>query len=251
MWKLGASYTCNGRIVRVGDPNRIESVSDNHLPGGTNNDVKILKLSRMNLGILPVGVGSFFPNLEGYESFEGGLNQLTRENFIDLPNLRAADLFGNRYTEVGNIFVNNSKLFALSFVNSPLQHVSLRTFDNLKSLQSLHAFDAGCFNKYVDTRSGVLQLISEFIRNCPPSWRMMEEDMAESEKLNQQTDGQIAERTNPLVLTVQAHETRIYRLEKFIEILEDQNESIKTQNQLLQKQLQEFKNFVHQLVKNN
>jgi hypothetical protein len=100
--------------------------------------VKGLRINDNVIGFLPRNLGSFFPNLEGYQCMKAGTTELNREDFQDLPNLRMMHIPFNLYQDIGNIFENNPRLQALNFGETPLRSVSSRAFSTLTQLTSLH-----------------------------------------------------------------------------------------------------------------
>jgi hypothetical protein len=180
-WMIGEMYTCVGRVIKIGEPRIITEVSQNHQPGRNNSDVKGLRINAIVIGFLPRNLGSFFPNLEGYQFIGTGITEMTREDFQDLPNLRMIYTASNLYQEIGNIFENNPKLQILNFGMNPLKSVSSRAFSNLTKLTMLHIGETACISQWVNNRNAVLNLISNLFRSCPPSPQMNQVEMLESE----------------------------------------------------------------------
>lgn len=220
-WTRTKFYTCIGRIVKLGDPRIVTDVTQNHQAGRNNSDVTGLKISQQALGLLPHNIGAFFLNLQAYESDNSGLTKLSREDFQDMPNLILGSFRWNEYSEVDNIFSRNPKLQVLHFGHSPRRHVSARAFDHLTELDSLAFYQATCIDQTaVSDRNGVLNIISNLARSCPPSPRMNMEEMLESEEFEKALNQKIANQINPLTWTVNQHEKKIEELKEQLQSLQ-------------------------------
>jgi hypothetical protein len=216
-WFIPMAYSCVGRLLEIGDPRKIEAVTQNHLPGRNNSDVKALNFYRVPVKLLPTNLGQFFPNLEGYECHMGGLTELSIENFQDLPNLRSVWIPFNSFSEMPDVFRHNLKLEGINFNANAIRHVSAQAFSNLSNLRWLEFVDSGCINRKVENnRAEVVNLIAHLGSSCPPSSRMIQDELLASEKFQRIVDQQIAERMNPLTLKVSEHENRIELLEKLL-----------------------------------
>jgi hypothetical protein len=213
LWTYGPGYQCLGQLLQIGDPHRIEGITGTHLAGRTNDDVRILTINGQPIGSLPTNVGSIFPKLEGYECRGGRLTVLTKENFMDLPNLKQAELLDNELQEIDNIFENNKELLTVRFANNPIRHVESQAFDHLDKLTQLHMHYTCIHEWAINDRPAVLRIITQLISRCPPSQRMIENEFLKSDRLKTLIDEQVSERMNPMVWTLHDHERRIEELE--------------------------------------
>jgi hypothetical protein len=75
----------------------------------------------------------------------------------------------------------------------------------------------GCIVRKVENnRAEVVKLIAELGSRCPPSSRMIQDELLESEKFGRIVDQKTADRMNPLTLTVSKQLNRIELLEKLL-----------------------------------
>jgi hypothetical protein len=211
-------YGCDGKIIKIGDPHLIEGVSQTHLSGRKNSDVILLRMDGKPLGTLPNNVGSFFPNLEGYQCKSAGITELTKENFMDLPNLKQLEFYDNKIQEIGNIFGNNPKIYIIQFGKNPLKHISYQAFAHLSKLDVFHLESTPCMDDYINSdRQAVLEMLSTLKRTCPPSQQMLDD---ESGQLNKELEDQIAKRTNHLLLAIEKQGKVIEELKEQVQQLE-------------------------------
>lgn len=231
---LEETYFCLGTLVFEGDPRVITEVSQNHVEGRNDSHVTSVMINNQFVAQLPRNFGEFFPNLEGLAVIYSYLEEISREDLVNLPRLRQLDLFANNVRSLdSDLLRGNPFLEAFSVYYNPVRRVGLTTFDNLPHLTSLHFSETGCINERADeNRLDVENLIFHLAVNCPPTFQMIEKDFLAGAKFQRTIDLQIADRINPLAYQVylmdkilHEHEERIVELEREVQELSQATES--------------------------
>lgn len=140
-WKsVTELYSCTSKVVRTGRTSNVVGVSQNHLAGRSNQNVKGLLMYNQPIISIPKDINLHFENLEGIrielcpmlfltsadlEPFpkmrhlaivDGELRSINGNVFKHLPQLELLDLTNNRITNVGTgIFNFNPKLHIVDF----------------------------------------------------------------------------------------------------------------------------------------
>lgn len=135
-------------LIFVGDPQIVTDVTQNHLQGRNNNEVRGLWIQGQTMRLAPRHVATFFPNLEAIFFHSNGLEELSPEDFSGLRNLRE-----------------------LQINNNPLRYAENGAFRNLNHLSVLHFNRATCINAVSGGKTQVDNLIFRLLTSCPPSLR--------------------------------------------------------------------------------
>jgi hypothetical protein len=225
LWQLSGVYTCNARIVFVGDSEYITEVSSNHLPGYDNSKVLGFYVTNQNVGFLPRNISNFFPNIEGLGLYEMGITELKRQDLEPFPKLKAIDLNGNKIEEVSeNLFAGNPLVHSISFSRNPVRHVSPEVFNHLNDLYVLNFDVTTCISSYVESKSQVPGLILKLAANCPPTFDMtykrIKAKLLEEFKLDMKPDLSISKRINELTNLLNQTNERLEKIEARLTKLE-------------------------------
>lgn len=232
---LNDVYTCQATLIFEGDPRVITEITQNHLEGLNNSDVRNLFIHNQQVNIIPINIGAFFPNLEGLAVTYCGLEEVNRESLTNMPNLRQIDFFENRIREVNNnLFDETPLLEAFSVYYNPVRHVASTAFDNLPALTNLHFSLTFCINERADeSRDDVEKLMFQLNLRCPPTLRMIQDEILNGFEFQRKIDIQIANRINPLTYHVfeleriiEQNKARITQLERQVEDLTRDNTTI-------------------------
>lgn len=216
LWNLQNVYFCEAMIVGGGDPRMISAISGNHSPGLTNNEVRGFRVRNQQIPGLPRNLHQYFPNIEAYTVLHGMLSEISREDLKHFPNLRQIDFnFNNIQVLRRNLFEGNSQLEFISFDNNLIRHVAHHVFDNLK-LTILALRPNTCINESQVDREAVSMMIFRVFQQCPPTSRMIAEEILYEPELINIIDNRIEERTNEMKLrvsrveqTTNGHEKRL------------------------------------------
>lgn len=233
---MNDAYTCEARVIFEGDQRNVTEVSQNHLTGKNNSDVKNLMIRNQVLGLVPRNIGDFFPNLEALDIVNAEITEISRGDFAGLPQLRQLDFFRNNISHLGsNLFEGSPLMEAFSLYYNPVSRVGYDAFKGLDQLTSLHFSVTKCINERADEdRVSVEELIFMLAVNCPPTLAMIEADVINGFEFKRTIDLQIADRVNPLTYHVfelegilNSHEIRIAQIEQELIELKETTKQIK------------------------
>lgn len=131
---LGLQYQCKVGNISVESPEvSIDAVNGTHLPGKSNDDVKVIALYLSpNMIFLPKDLEKFFPNIEGIVVAFSGLSEITENDLKPFQYLKVLHLLNNR------IKVFDAKNFKF---NPDLKHIFIQN-DTLQSI-SANIIDPG------------------------------------------------------------------------------------------------------------
>ena len=237
LWMIQSIYACSARVIVVGDLRNVTEVSQNHVVGFSNEDVKGIVIEGQNLRFEPRNLETFFPNLEAFDIYRSQIQEILKGDIESLRNLRQLNLVGNNIQAINsNLFESNLKMTAISFSTNPIRNVDHKVFDHLEELSTLAFTETSCINlQYWNNRAGVLHLTFQIIVSCPPSFEMTQAKLLSGSEFQRTIDEKVAERTNPLTWNIfEMDQTLQSRHDARIENLEGQLLKV---NQLLEKAL--------------
>lgn len=222
---------CTAKVIFVGDSRVITAVSTNHLSGRSNSDVRGLLIENQVLGLVPVNISGFFPNLEAISLNNCDLEEIKREDINGFSNLQQLHLKPNKITEIGNnLFEGNPGMKFISFTSNPIKNVAYNVFDDLNELVILDISLAKCISSDNSNRNDVLSVIFRISVNCPPTFKMLlekiEENTVQGNDLKQQIDDQVSEKINPLTGLFDEMKEKLKRAELKVAHLEEENKSL-------------------------
>jgi hypothetical protein len=213
IWTQPNLYYCTAKVVVIGDSRNLTDVSQNHLPGKSNIDVKGFSLTGAKIGgRLPSNIANFFPNLESIH-VTTSIDEISREDIEKFINLKELHLYNNKIVNINNnLLAGNPKVQAISFNENPVRHVALNVFDHLLDLK--HMIIWGPCLQETTNRTAVKEIIFRVTVYCPPTSQMINEAMMNSIEFQRAIDEQVAVRVNPLQYQVYELEKRVSELEK-------------------------------------
>lgn len=218
-WRVSNVYTCTARVVFVGDSRVVTEVSNNHMSGKTNSDVKGITINHQNIGLVPNNLSYFFPNLESVMMENAGVTLVNRDSLRGLTKLRQLYLYWNNIPAINNdLFIDNPNVAYITFDNNRIRNIAPKVFDHLNQLSTLlFRHSDACISEISDNNlEHTVWIIFRMMIYCPPTFDMIEEKLLNGNKLqlkldavrtetNQQinelkvkTDELIVERINPL-----------------------------------------------------
>lgn len=110
---VGEVYTCEATVTYTQrDQSRnVVEVSQNHLTGMSNQDVKALLIQSQPIDFIPENIDSFFSNLEAVNFLSCPITSLTKDDLKQFPNLKLFRIpFCQLSTLSGDIFLHISEL---------------------------------------------------------------------------------------------------------------------------------------------
>ncbi|XP_037029923.1 uncharacterized protein LOC119069854 [Bradysia coprophila] len=220
---IGLVYTCEARVVPVGDQRYVFSISENsvHLEGYGNDDVEALEYNAP-IGFTPRNVSSFFPNLLLIKANGIQSDSLTREDLTGFAQLRSLRFSDNNLREIGNdLFIENPLLTLIFLDNNQIRHVANNVFDHLTLLRTLYMFNNDCTNEFVyNEPDKVPDVLFQILLECPPTFEMIEERIVNGDQLGLAVQSRIDSATATLHEKLEAVVEQLSLLEERIELLE-------------------------------
>jgi hypothetical protein len=210
-------------VISISNSQAVTEVSQNHLPGRSNNLVKGLYIVNQNMTLAPRNLSQFFPNLEAISYRTSGLQELKPGDFSGLDLLKSVAFHGNKLLRVeANLFDENPKIHSISFSADPMRHVAHGVFNNLEDLSALHFNSAGCINAEINAKADIDYFIYRLFVSCPPSFEMTEERILNGIEFKRKIDEQISERINPLTLSIYQMDQRLQEIDARVGQLESE-----------------------------
>lgn len=222
LWNIQNIYVCTARVIVVGDLRNVTDVSQNHMTGRTNDDVKGISIRGQTLRFVPRNIDAFFPNIESLFVQQSQIQELFSKDLKNLPNLREVNMDGNLIEVISaDLFEENQNITGISFSLNPMKHIDYKAFEKLPNLTTLFFSNSLCISHQAwNNRAEVLRMIFLLLVNCPPSFEMTERRLVNGVELQKSVDVQVADRINPLTWNVfemdqklDNHEERIAKLE--------------------------------------
>jgi hypothetical protein len=190
---LNGLYICDGEIFQDGVSDRkILRVDGQHMQGKINGDVTGIHLLNQHDrlgGYFPRNMDPFFPRLASIR-IVNSLDEITRDDLKGFPELVEFDISHSAIREIPHgLFEKNPKLRFISFWdNRNLHHVAHHVFDHL-NLVNLHMYETSCISGKAVTTAAIEQLIFDVSRACPPTTRMLVEEILEEGYLTADFEG--------------------------------------------------------------
>jgi Leucine rich repeat len=243
-WTVPNIYTCTARPIFVGDPHNVTDVSQNHLAGRNNSDVKGLSIRNHNIKVLPRNVDQFFTNIEAID-ITNTLEEISREDLAVFPNLKELHLNDNKVQVINsNLFQGNPLMSAISFISNPIRNVAAGVFDDLADLVQLRFDGVACHSQAATNRATVNALIPRISVQCPPTFdmnfEMIEKRLLNGVGIKKVVDEQVSERINPLTWSVFQVNHRLYEIEEKMKQLEKEIQNLSLVKEFLKNNQQKL-----------
>lgn len=179
-------YFCNGAtpLKDCDTSDDIVGVSNNHLPGKTNLDVKMISfVPYRTLDRFPMKLAKHFPNLEVLRIPVTRLTHIDKEHLRGLKNLRIFYLGYNKLTSLdGDLFLYTPNIEYFAFNQNPLSHIGHGLLDNLPHLRILHGEPkCGVDNVWDGNQAKIEEFKRILAKSCPPTRKMI--DKAKEEEM--------------------------------------------------------------------
>lgn len=147
----------------------VESVSRNHLPGLTDNDVKGFRIYKTDCFYMPQGMIDLFPNIEVFQIEESRLMEISQDDLKPFTELTELYLNGNNLMSLdSNLFEFSWKLKRVHLGHNKLRVIPADLLDPLVDLRDVTFNDNVCVNKKAIGKTQINQVVWDFIENCQP-----------------------------------------------------------------------------------
>ncbi|CRL08203.1 CLUMA_CG020936, isoform A [Clunio marinus] len=133
-------YSCEAVKLQVLFENTtIQDVKGDHARGKRNVDVTSLDVSDKLVKLIPIGIGSHFPNLKKLVLKNTFLGKINENDFSDLVSLKELIILGNDITSIENgSFSNLKQLEFLDLSNNNIESLPSMIFDRNANLKFLY-----------------------------------------------------------------------------------------------------------------
>lgn len=220
---IGLLYTCEARVVRIGDVRYVFDISNisEHMNGFDNSNVEALEYNE-TIGFMPRNVSSFFPNLQLIKANGIQSDSLTHEDLTGFARLRSLRFSNNNLREIGNdLFIDNPLITLVFFDNNKIRHVAHNVFDNLTQLITLNMFDNLCTGQFVySDPDRIPDMLFRLLLECPPTFEMIEERIVNGSRFGLKVQSQIDSATATLQEKLDTVAEQLSLLEERVEFLE-------------------------------
>ncbi|KAG5669079.1 hypothetical protein PVAND_016978 [Polypedilum vanderplanki] len=187
---LGIVYSCEAEVKSVTKTKNLEVVVGNHQYNTeaerflSNDDIKAISIrEQRNLNYFPEGIDKFFRHVLAFD-FEGcQISEVSSKDFAPFHNLKEISFVSNKITELPhNLFKNNPHLIKVDFEDNWIKHIGHEIFTHHKNLNQINLVDNVCISSRILRKSEKSQLIYDIMVNCPPSLKLLENEILDSER---------------------------------------------------------------------
>lgn len=172
VWTDSNAYTCNARVINVGDLRSVSDVSRNHLAGKNHYSVNGILFSNQGIRVLPTNIDVFFENIETIQ-VTISLEEISQDDLSKFPKLKELHLNSNKIQVIdSNLFAGNPLMTSISFISNPIRNVAPEVFDRLSNLINLRFDGVTCHSQAAFNRNDVSKLIAVIAVKCPATFEM-------------------------------------------------------------------------------
>lgn len=171
---IGLNYQCQTEPFNVDSSQYVTSISGEHLPDKTNDDVIAIHIANCtNLAYIPKGLLEVFPNLIGIYLDACGILSLTGTELNEYPQLRlfALELSSLDYVP-GNLFAQTPDMVLVSFADNKINGIGWNLLSNLNKLSEAYFENNICTNKNAGTIEEIPELIETLNSDCSIASKM-------------------------------------------------------------------------------
>jgi len=173
---LGNVYTCAPRVTQLGSSRNVVGVSQNHMSGRSNVDVRGVNYQNQRIAFIPTDMNRFFPNLEGILFNECPIRSFSREDLRPFPRLRDFSIHRGELTTVsGDVFNHAPGLQFANLGRNNIANVGPGIFQHTPRLAEARFNNNWCINTQARSNSALALLYTELDFRCPPTAEMTEE----------------------------------------------------------------------------
>lgn len=163
------AYTCEAfRIIKAPGDQSIDRVSQNHLAGRIDRDVRAFLMDRSPLDFIPQNMAQFWPLLELIAMRDSEITTLVPEELRGLRSLRQISLAGSKIVSLQpGLFLENPLMREVSLMSNPLSQVGSDVFEPLQLLTHLDMRSTSCMNEIATNRAGIELMVLRVMIRCP------------------------------------------------------------------------------------
>lgn len=235
-WRdIGIIYICNPRVVQIDETQNVVGVSQNHLVGKTNSDVKGLLFESQPIDFIPRDIELFFGNVEAISFIYCPIKSLTKDDLKPFPNLKFIRIGFGRVTAVnGDVFMYSPELHYIAFDENQLTNVGPGIFQHSPKLNVVFFYNNLCISSSVEySVEGVARLGQELSFKCPPTVEMIGEIILNGGNFGRTVDGRIESKVGFI-------DDRMKELEDELEATREQMHKLEEENKLANERFEKF-----------
>lgn len=171
-------YTCQGRIVTLGNATKIYGVTQNHLKGKSNDQVDHFRIVSQPLESIPEGIEVFFPNLLGLSFIDTKLTKLSKEDLQPFPQLQLLAVSKSQLEVLDpTLFKFTPYLKWIFFYENNIIHAGIDFMAPLKSLTKADFSGNICIDEISEGKERVRILKLKMLMKCAPTAKMIKDEI--------------------------------------------------------------------------
>jgi Leucine rich repeat len=168
---IGNIYFCDVKVIRFNNTNRaVTGVSQNHLSGKSDSDVKGITFNNQPMNFIPRNLSKYFKNIQGLEIQSASLKAVSKDDLQQFPDLRLIYFYNNLLkTLEDDLFSYNPKLQHINFSTNKITKVGPNLLGSLKCLRQAEFSCNICIDQNAQTPSEIFDLTRNVAMKCPPT----------------------------------------------------------------------------------
>jgi Leucine rich repeat len=185
----GTIYYCDAKVIRFNNDRFVTGVSQNHLSGKSDSDVKAIGFYNQPMDFVPQNISTYFPNIQGFAVSSTSLKVVSKIDFEQFPDLIDTFLNNDELETIdGDLFASNPKLQYISLISNKITNVGPNLLSSLKELRVVYFSNNICINFYATNSTGVLDVARRLAHACPPTADMIERIIVNGENFVEMTE---------------------------------------------------------------
>lgn len=225
---VGNVYQCSPRVVQIDQSRNVVGVSQNHLQGNTEQDVKALRFYNQEIDFFPKDIDLFFTNLEFIQFQNCPIKSFTKDDLKNFLKLRLFEVYIGQLTTIsGDVFKYSPELEFAGFSGNRITNVGPGIFQHSTKIAYARFTNNLCINSRADNNTEEVATVAlELAFKCPPSVEMVEEIILTGEDFREA----VADRVEQEIIVTN---DRVQQLQEDYEALHNNHTAVLKQMQQL------------------
>lgn len=207
-------YTCHAKVIQIDETRNVVGVSQNHLPGKTDDDVKMITFYEQRIDFIPRDINKYFKYLDGIDIVSCPIKSFTKDDLKPFPKLKYFALAHGLLTAInGDVLMYSPALLRFYVAANQITNIGPGIFDHSSKLYTIVFQNKLCINSNADNnREDVINIARELVFRCPPSVEMIEEIILDGENFHTAVNSQIHPEINVIDSKLKQLEDKILEL---------------------------------------
>lgn len=189
---LGSLYTCHPRIIPLDQTRNVVGVSQFHLSGKTDQDVKALDILAQQIDFVPTDINLFFSNLQIIRISGCPVKAFTKEDLRPFPQLAYFVVYNAQLTTIsGDVFKYSPELLYLNLSVNKITNVGPGLLEHSPKMNGFRITNNLCINNEGLNSTAVTSIARELAFKCPPTVEMTEEIILGGENFHKAVNDQV------------------------------------------------------------